>query len=517
MPNLQIQNLTMVLSKDMRTLVKDFSFTLNVGDRAAIIGEEGNGKSTLLKLLHDESLVEGYAGYEGRVIKSGLRTGLLLQELPEEQKAMNIRAYFEALPFFDALSDSDKYGALREVGLDAGLLRSERPVSTLSGGEKVKLQLAAILTEKPDVLLLDEPSNDIDIETLIWLERFINGCGRPVLYVSHDETLVENTANVILHLEQVRRKTVPRHTVARMPYGRYVAERMSAIETQSQLARKEKEERGKKLERWRQIYQRVEHELDSISRADPGGGRLLKKKMKAVKSQEKRYEREAESMTQPPDFEEAIMPKFPGDISLPRGKTVLDLKLDALSAGGRLLARDIALRVSGGEHVCVTGANGAGKSTLLRLIAKTLLGRSDLRAAYMPQNYGDLLAGRQTPVEFLAPGGKKGDVTTARTYLGSMKYTPDEMEHDVGELSSGQRAKLFFVKMILDRSDVLILDEPTRNFSPLSNPVIRGILRDFRGTIISASHDRKYIAEVCDKVYELTEEGLNASVRPENT
>ena len=150
----------------------------------------------------------------------------------------------------------------------------------------------------------------------------------------------------------------------------------------------------------------------------------------------------------------------------------------------------------GPEHVGIIGPNGAGKTTLLRQIAGELLPRTDLRAAYMPQDYGETVDQTLTPVEFLAKSWEKEELTRVKTYLGSMKYTPQEQEHAIGELSGGQRAKLFFLKMILDGANVLVLDEPTRNFSPLSGPVIRGILADFPGCILSVSHDRKYLGPV---------------------
>ena len=114
----------------------------------------------------------------------------------------------------------------------------------------------------------------------------------------------------------------------------------------------------------------------------------------------------------------------------------------------------------------------------------------------------------RTPVEYLCTTGEKEELTRIRTYLGSMKYTADEMSHPTAELSGGQKAKVFLLKLSLSGADVLILDEPTRNFSPLSNPVIRSVLKAYGGTIISVSHDRKYIEEVCDTVYELTPRGL---------
>ena len=176
---------------------------------------------------------------------------------------------------------------------------------------------------------------------------------------------------------------------------------------------------------------------------------------------------------------------------------------------GDVLSRNIRLEVRGPERVCIIGKNGAGKSTLLREIAEQLLARTDLHAGYMPQNYEDLLDLSQTPAEFLAVSGAKEEQDRIRTYLGSMKYTADEMDRPIRELSGGQKAKLLLLKLSMQTCDVLVLDEPTRNFSPLSAPVIRKILNAFPGAVISVSHDRKFIQEVCTAVYELDEEGLH--------
>ena len=143
----------------------------------------------------------------------------------------------------------------------------------------------------------------------------------------------------------------------------------------------------------------------------------------------------------------------------------------------------------------------------MRILASELLQRTDIKAAYMPQNYEELLDLEQTPVEFLSDGSKES-ISKMRTYLGSMKFTADEMMHPMRELSGGQKAKVMLLYLDTSGCDVLLLDEPSRNFSPLSNPVIRQILANYQGAIISVSHDRKYIAEVCDQVYELTADGL---------
>ena len=134
--------------------------------------------------------------------------------------------------------------------------------------------------------------------------------------------------------------------------------------------------------------------------------------------------------------------------------------------------------------------------------------RKDLHVEYMPQNYEDRLDLEQTPIEFLNASGNKEEQTRVRTYLGTLKFTPEEMEHSIRGLSGGQKAKLYLLKMSLSHADVLILDEPTRNLSPLSGPVIRKMLREFGGAIISVSHDRVYMEEVCSRVLRLTQNGL---------
>ncbi len=505
---LQIRNLTITHSKDLRVLIQNFTFTLNSGDKAVIIGEEGNGKSTLLKLIYDETLVNDYIEFTGEIVRNHARLGYLAQELRKEQKEQSVFEFCSGNPAFYDLTPKELSEIAFQLGWGPEMFYSDQKVETLSGGEKVKLQLAGILMLQPDILLLDEPSNDLDIETLEWLEGFINSCGLPVLFISHDETLIERTANVVIHIEQIRRKTLPRHSIERMPYRQYMEERVSKFAHQEQVARKEQSEYEKQQEKFRQIQAKVEHQQNVISRGDPHGGQLLKKKMKAVKSMERRFEKEHENSTQLPDTEEAIMIKFGENTTVPNAKTVLDFQLDRLCVGDRVLSRNISLCVTGAEKICIIGKNGAGKTTLLRKIAESLFAREDIKVAYMPQNYEELLDFSVTPVEFLSVTGEKDEITKIRTYLGSVKYTADEMEHAISEMSGGQKAKLLFLKMILDGCNVLVLDEPTRNFSPLSNPVIRDVLKSYAGAVISVSHDRKYIAEVCNKVYTLTENGL---------
>ena len=504
---LQIRNTTIRSRKDDRRLVDDLSFTLHKGERAALIGEEGNGKSTLLKWMYDPGMVEPYAEVHGQRVMDG-KMGYLPQELPDEEKPLPVCAFMEGACGFYSLSPREINDIASRLCLSPALFEALRPMETLSGGERVKVQLAALLLSRCDTLLLDEPSNDLDIETLEWLSGFMRSFKGAILYISHDEVLLEETADIVIHLEQVRRKTICRSTVSREGYRAYMDQRERQFSHQEQVARFEKADFRKKKERYLSIYNAVEHAQDSITRGDPSTGRLLKKKMHAVKSMGRRLDKEEENLTQLPEAEWAILPKWEPGIELSRGKVVLDYALDELRVGDSLLSRDVRLKIVGPEKVCIQGPNGCGKSTLVDRIAEALLPRRDIRCTYMPQRYGEGVSYSMRPEEFLAPDGDKESVTRARIYLGSMKYTTDEMSHPVSDLSGGQRAKLLLLKAILDRSNVLLLDEPTRNFSPLSCPAVRKLLVEFPGCILAVSHDRKFIEEVTPVLYSLTENGL---------
>ncbi|MBP1584577.1 MAG: ABC-F family ATP-binding cassette domain-containing protein, partial [Lachnospiraceae bacterium] len=228
----QIKNVTLSHKKDLRTILEDFSLVLNDGDRAVMIGEEGNGKSTLMKWIYDPELVEDYMDYSGEKVITGEKLGYLPQELAESEKSKTVNEYFmECQDFFDK-TPKELSKLANDFHVEQEFFYREQEMRTLSGGERVKAQMMRILIENPTILLLDEPSNDIDIETLEWMESFINGWKHAVLFISHDETLIEHTANRVIHFEQIRRKTKCRHTVANVPYRTYVEERMNAFEKQ---------------------------------------------------------------------------------------------------------------------------------------------------------------------------------------------------------------------------------------------------------------------------------------------
>lgn len=496
---IEVKHLT-VTKTDGTELLRDVSFTLASGDKIALIGEEGNGKSTLLKLIHDP-VIPDHLIVTGEIRRDHEITGYLPQHLP--------RAWYQTIPADyllkatpDQLLQPEDYNGLtlfaglaEALHLPEAFLSQELPLEKLSGGERVKLQLLKLLGSPATCLLLDEPTNDLDIRTLEFLQEFIRAQSIPLLFVSHDETLLEATANRILHLEQVNQKTKRRFTLYNGNYRTYVDERLQGYEKSIQLAKKEKAEYLEKKRRLNDIMNAVHHAQNAISRKDPAGGRLLKKKMHAVKSMERRFDKESYSKVDHP--EEAIDVFFP-EVTLPRTKRILEASL-SLRIGDRDLLKPFDLTILAGDKIVITGDNGTGKSLLLKLIHDQLNGRQDLNIGYMPQDYMKGLEGYPSALDFLARSGEKKDTERARELMGAMKFTRQEMMEPPDRLSDGQKAKLFILHFIQQGKDVLLLDEPTRNFSPLSAPVIRNILREFTGCIISTSHDRLYIGSICDR------------------
>ena len=495
---LEVSNLSIKIQD--RYLVKNLSLTLNKGDKLAIIGEEGNGKSTLLKGILG---ICKYAEVTGNINLKGNTIGYLAQSMSENELSKKTHDFLfkDDNDYYEKTNNLYKY--LELLNLSDKIL--EQKIGTLSGGEKVKIGLLKLLINEYDILFLDEPTNDLDLDSLEWIEKFINNIDKPIMYVSHDETLLANTANMILHLEQIMKKTDCRNTLLKIDYDTYVTQRLKKIDKQTQIANFEKRTFNKQQEKLRKIMQKVEHQQNTISRKDPHGAQVLKKKMHTLKSQEKRLDET--KITEIPDVEENINFFFE-DVSIPKTKNIISLDIPKLTIQDKLLSENIKLDIIGNTHLCIIGQNGVGKSTLIKLIYEKLKNREDIKVGYMPQTYDDIFANYDYALSFLCPSGNKDDITKARMYLGNMKFTRDEMTSKIKDLSNGTKAKLFLIKLVLEKYNVLILDEPTRNVSPLSNPVIRKVLKEFKGTIISISHDRKYIAEVIDSLYILTPKGL---------
>ena len=498
-----VKNLT-ITNNTGKQLIESFNFVINSNQKIAIIGEEGNGKSTLMKILLGHSL--NYVSYNGAIENHNERIGYLSQVLDSSWNTSTPYEYCLKENADDEIA-FEKYNELKNIQklciqlhLPLDFIERETLIQNLSGGEKVKLQLLKLLIQPVTLLFLDEPTNDLDIETLEWLENFLVETKLGVLFISHDETLLEKCATDILLLEQVNKKTKVRHTFYHGSYSSFRIFRENKLDKEEQVANKEKEEYLEKQRKLHDIMNSVHHYQKTITRQNPAKGRLLKKKMHALKSMEKRFEKEG--YTKLDTLEEAIDVYF-DPFEWNSQKTICDIHYDQISIHDQLLIQDINLFIKGKEKVVLIGNNGCGKTTLLNQIYNDLKQREDIKIGYMPQNYSLLMSEDETPLSFLAPSQTKESITKAREMLARMKFTRDEMIQNIQYCSEGQKAKIFILKFILDQCNVLILDEPTRNLSPLSNPVLREILVDFNGAILSVSHDRKYIDEVCDKVFKI--------------
>lgn len=507
---MEIRNLN-VTTLNGRPVLKDVSFFVNEGDKLAVIGEEGNGKTTLLNAIYDKSILQDGFVVSGDIIKKEKNVGYLRQTIDNDWGNYSALDYIlcdtpGGEPNYDVY---EKFGDILQIAYQLGLkddvFDGNQTISTLSGGEKVKLQLVKVLSQKPDLLLLDEPTNDLDIDTLVLLEKIIKEYKDPIIFVSHDETLLERTANCVLHLEQLKRKTEPRATFSALSYRDYVETRLGQMQKQDQIARSEQAERKEQLKVTKDIKSKIQQ-------ANPG----RTNSMRAVLAREARWERT--EVTQYSESEDAISLRFAQDVSLPNSKVVLKLDMPELRNGQQVLAHNVKLDVIGPEKIVIIGKNGCGKSTLIKQIYDYYQTEqpSGLKVSYMPQNYGDFLDLNSDAISWLGEGKSKKDIELIMTILGRLKFTSEEMRHPMGSISNGQRAKIYLTKIMLDGSNVLLLDEPTRNLSPLSNPEIRKFFKSFGGAIISVSHDRKFIEQVCDKVYLLSEDGLQPETEPIN-
>lgn len=502
---LQIRHLTITHLKDLKDLVNDLSLTVNAGDKVGIIGEEGNGKSTLLKLLMNDALVSDYVSYSGGIQKSYSHYAYLPQTLPENERKLSLNDYFFGDLDID-LDYSKLYRFAQELHFDSERFTSQQTIATLSGGETLKVQLLKILSTNWDILFLDEPSNDLDTDTLIWLENFLQNTPQTVMFVSHDESLLGHTATKIVHLELVKKKQEARTTVRNLDYENYSQQRQTAFEKQAKDAKKEREEYQKTMEKHRRVKQSVEHVLRNTH--DSTAGRLVAKKMKNVLSQGKRFEREAAEMTELPTQADALNLQFSTITPLPSTKRVVTLKQMYLKVGERTLAKNINFELLGQEKIGIIGENGAGKSTFIKELRNLLQKKKGITLGYMPQIYPDSLNEVDSPIDFLTSTGEAIEREKILTHLASLQFTRNEVQHSISQLSGGQKAKLLLLKMVLDQANVLLLDEPTRNFSPTSQPQVRKLFTDYSGAIITVSHDRTFLKEVCQKIYRLNETGI---------
>lgn len=494
---MKLTNISLMEEKTGRYLVKDLSLTINKTTKLAIIGEEGNGKSSLLQVLRKRADLIPYINVSGDFTSSYERVGYLNQSLLETEQEMIVADLFEEVEWDSLLTE-----AMAALQIDN--LYSTQLYSELSGGEQLKYQLLSILAKNPDFLLLDEPTNNLDLGSIKWLETFIKNIEIPVIYVSHDEAFIQETANLLLHLELTKRNQEPLYTIFHDDFLTYQEKRAQGIKTHNQLIKNENRALKKQEDKLQQVWNKAEHQHTNVARADP----RLQKKVKALKQQKTKLNTQKEQVMDLRTIEEQPTFFFPPVSSPKKKQLIIDFKLDELKNVKGALSNNIALPIYTQDKIIITGENGVGKSTLLKQIYDVLKNKNSYNVGYMPQKYEEVIDTSQ-PVIRLLNTAKENQEQKIRTLLANLNFTRDEMTHQMNTLSGGQQAKVLLVKLMLENNNILILDEPTRNLSPLTNQFFYDALKNYQGTIISISHDRKFIDSLIDKKqFELTPETL---------
>lgn len=500
---LQLHTLTIRQQKDLHTLVENLSATIQNGDKLAIIGEEGTGKSSLLQAIYNQDLVTDYLQIDGLIDNHFSSMGYLPQILPREEAEKSVDDFLFGDIDYASFDFNLLYQLAGQLQVDSKILdKPEMKVGQLSGGEKIKLQLLKILAKQPDLLLLDEPSSDLDMETISWLENMIGNSPLTIIFISHDEALLKKAATKIIHLEQIKKGSQARSSFVCQDYQSYQESRQTGLMRQEQLAKKEREEQAQRLQTLHRTKSAVRDALTKTKNDQEG--RLLAKKMKNLLSREERYLREAENFTELPDNPDVIGLFFHQVKSLPSQKVLLDYYQELLVTG-----QSISLTIFGQDKVAIIGENGIGKTLLLKKIKDELTSKSNLSLGYMPQNYAEEMEMECSALDFLA---ESDHPERARTLLASLKFNRQEIQHPISQLSGGQQAKLFLAKMVYQHNNVLILDEPTRHFSPTAMPEVCRLLQDFPGCLITVSHDRQFVETVCQTVYRLDKKRLEQQV-----
>nr|WP_028477163.1 ABC-F family ATP-binding cassette domain-containing protein [Nocardia sp. CNY236] len=514
----QITALAVSKSFHDRTVLDAVNCSLGAGERTGIIGENGSGKSTLLRLFagceqpdQGEIVVhaEGGVGYlaQDEQLPAHLSVGQVIDQSLHELRWIEGRMrHLEREMSTGGKSHLDEYAELTTVfelrggydadarveralhGLGLGVVARDRAVGELSGGEQVRLRLAALLAAAPEVLLLDEPTNHLDDDALTWLEDHLRTRRGTSVTVSHDRTFLERVATTLLEVDSDRRCVV-RHGNG---YRGYLAEREAA------------------RQRWIQTHLRWQNETDDLREAiattarqvAPGrpikdnntlayhraGGRVQKSLAGRVRNAEERLRRLLADPVPPP-------PQPLQFKAVPPAGRATGVVLDAIdiAVDGRLAPTSV--RVSAGERLLITGPNGAGKSTLLRVLADeltpdcgTVIRRG--RAGYLAQEPGPAVPG-QTVLSAFAQGksGLPDDHTERLLSLGL--FTRAQLTNRVENLSSGQRQRLELARLVSEPSELLLLDEPTNHLSPGLVEELEAALVDYRGALVVVSHDRQ--------------------------
>lgn len=510
-------------------VLMDASVTVQQGDHVALVGANGAGKSTLLRILTGEMLADGgevsiakncTLGYVAQFVEPNddtitvydyvasafeeirqLERHLRLLEhqmaLPEihshEQRFAEIsEAYMQMQHTFEQLGGYALDARIRRVlsGMRFPTEMQQLSVSQLSGGQKTRLSLARLLALEPHLLILDEPTNYLDTDTLTWLESYLQAYTGALLVVSHDRYFLDEIATVIIELEAGRTKRFIGN------YSTYIEEKANAAEAEE----KRYEAQQKEIARMEEFVQK------NIVRAST---------TKRAQSRRKLLER-MERLDRPSSQQAAMAVNFQS--LRPSGKDVLRIENLQIGYDQKILASHLQLHVARGQRVAIVGPNGIGKTTLLKVlmgIQPPLQGKisfgQHVQIGYYHQEQEDLDAAK-TVIDQLWDEHPHLDQTTIRTVLGRFLFRGEQVMKPVGALSGGEKSRLNLCRLMLAKVNTLLLDEPTNHLDLLSKEMLEDALQDYDGTILFISHDRYFIDAIATHVAFLTPNGFEVYI-----
>ena len=518
---LQINQLSKYYGAEL--ILSNMKLEVQNKDRIALVGRNGAGKSTLLKIIAGQLSHDG-----GEIIKpKGVTIGYMAQDtgleseltiwdemltvftdLIEQEKELrrleadmarpdifeNETVYQKVLNEYDTLMVAFKekggyqYEAdIRSVlhGLQFADFDYSTPISTLSGGQKTRLALGKLLLRKPDILILDEPTNHLDIETLSWLEQYLQGYQGAVLIVSHDRYFLDKVVNLVYEISRNNMKKYHGN------YSSYLEGKAEDYERDMKLFEKQQGE----IEKLRDFVQR------NITRAST-----------TKRAQSRRKQLEKMDVLDKPQGDEKSA-SFSFQIERQSGNEVLHLQDLAIGYEGETVSKNINSRMTKGESIALVGPNGVGKSTLLKTIISKLPALSgdfrfgtNVEVSYYDQEQANLVSNKRVLNELWDDYPLKPE-KDIRTVLGNFLFSGDDVLKTVSTLSGGEKARLALAKMMMQKGNFLILDEPTNHLDLDSKLVLENALIDYPGTILFVSHDRYFINRIATKVIELSKDG----------
>lgn len=517
---IRIENISK--SNSHRILYIEASAALNRGEKIGLVGPNGAGKTTLFRMITGQELPD-----EGQVaVEKGLTIGYFDQdvgemagrsavaevmegagpvsavaaELRELETAMSdpdrmdemdaiVERYGEVQARYEELDGYALEGRAREVlaGLSFSQEMMDGDVAKLSGGWKMRVALARILLMRPDAMLLDEPSNHLDLESLIWLENFLKGYDGALLMTSHDREFMNRIVTKIIEIDGGALTTYSGD------YGFYDEQR--ALNARQQQAQFERQQAmlAKEIKFIERFKARASHASQVQSRV---------KKLEKI------------DRVEPPRRRQTVAFEF---LPAPRsGEDVVNLKSVHKTYGSRTIYDGLDFMVRRRERWCIMGINGAGKSTLLKLVTGTTnpdkgsvsLGAS-VKLGYFAQHSMDLLDGESTILQWLEERFPKAGQAPLRALAGCFGFSGDDVEKRCRVLSGGEKARLVMAAMLFDPPNFLVLDEPTNHLDLDTKEMLIKALSAYQGTMLFVSHDRRFLSALSNRVLELTPDGIN--------